>query len=56
MNLPNISHESEEFLPLCHKLRIEFPSTIHHFIQHGDGTYTPVIWSNIKPETRESER
>lgn len=56
MTLPNINHESDEFLPLCAKLGIEYPSTIHHFVQHDDGTVTPVVWSDAQATRSEGRK
>lgn len=55
MNITPKDHP-EEFLQLCHEMKILYPSTIHHFEKDVRGIYFPVLWGDMKVTASEGRQ
>jgi hypothetical protein len=45
-----------KFTRLCEQYGIGYTSTVHHFEQDDNGTYQPVLWSEVKLDKQATER
>lgn len=56
MDIINSQNDPEAFAQLCHELKIDYPSVVHHFERDSRGIYMPVFWGEIKSVPSEGRK